>query len=341
MSLVSSVLGLVLALFIGALFGRHGVRLPGPPQPAARPPVVQSQPDGIASAAGEVRRLREAHDRLLRRVYPLHDAAAQWQDVPFERYQVILVTGPQRSGTTWAACALASQLGYTLLDERHPITGGNNTLRALQRTFAYLRSRNMSAVVQSPMGTKDLHLLPSWPGLLVAFMARNCLDVFLSQNKVDRREGGWTCSAGRTRELRKYLNRPDLRPHFDEKDMICKVKQDVWQSYQEPLLRRHAAERIAEYGELNLSATVDFASFRSHPLWLRGEQRTGLRIKSTNCALVKATPRRSRNATRLWVEESDAALAATITADDAAKQNYSQTFQPRYGRGRRCLNCVW
>ena len=274
-------------------------------------------------------------------MYPLHDVTVPWQDVPFERYQVILVTGPQRSGTTWAACALASQLGYMLLDERHPITGGNNTLRALQRTFAYLRSRNVSAVVQSPMGTKDLHLLPFWPGLLVAFMARNCLDVFLSQNKVDRREGGWTCSAGRTRELRKYFNRPDLRPHFDERDMICKVKQDVWQSFQEPLLRRHAAERAAEYGELNLSATVDFASFRSHPLWLRGEQRTGLRIKSTNCALVKATPRRSRNATRHWVEESDAALAAAITADDAAKQNFSQTFQPRYGRGKRCLNCDW
>ena len=90
------------------------------------------------------------------------------------------------------------------------------------------------------MGTKDLHLLPTWPGLLVAFMARSCLDVFRSQNKVDRQQGGWTCSAGRTRELRKYLNRPDLRPHFDERDMICKVKQDVWRWLQAPELQAAA-----------------------------------------------------------------------------------------------------
>eukprot|EP00967_Tisochrysis_lutea_P134776 scaffold238500_cov33-Tisochrysis_lutea.AAC.2 len=120
----------------------------------------------------------QAYRSLLRRVYPLFDEAEKWDAVPFERYDVILVTGPQRSGTTWAACALAMQLNYTLFDERHPITGGNDTLRALQRTFAYLRVRGERAVIQSPMSTKDLHLLPVWPGLLVAFMARNCIDVF-------------------------------------------------------------------------------------------------------------------------------------------------------------------
>lgn len=122
--------------------------------------------------------LAAAHRSLLRRVYPLYDEAVPWDTVPFEQYDVVLVTGPQRSGTTWAACALATQLNYTLFDERHPITGGNDTLRALQRTFAYSRARGERAVVQSPMGTKDLHLLPVWPGLLVAFMARNCIDVF-------------------------------------------------------------------------------------------------------------------------------------------------------------------
>jgi hypothetical protein len=122
--------------------------------------------------------LAAAHHSLLRRVYPLYDEAEPWDTVPFEQYDVVLVTGPQRSGTTWAACALATQLNYTLFDERHPITGGNDTLRALQRTFAYLRARGERAVIQSPMGTKDLHLLPVWPGLLIAFMARNCIDVF-------------------------------------------------------------------------------------------------------------------------------------------------------------------
>ena len=194
-------------------------------------------------------------------------------------------------------------------------------------------------MIQSPMGTKDLHLLPSWPGLLVAFMARNCLDVFLSQNKVDRRAGGWTCSAGRTRELRKYRNRPDLRPHFDERDMICKAKQDVWRAYQQPLLRAQAAR--PEYDGLNLSATVDFDSFRSHPLWLGRNQRKGLAIKTTNCELVKETPERTRWSTRRWMVEGDAALALVRTTDDVQKQNYSQFYQPRYGHRAQCLNCFW
>ena len=155
-----------------------------------------------------------AEDPLLPRVYPLHSAAAPWQTVPFRRYSVVLVTGPQRSGTTWAACALARSLGYTLYDERHPIFGGNDTLAALSRTFAYVRHKGQRAVrlpeqgrpgvyrpasgqlsphiaapshaqvIQSPMASVILHLLPLFDGLLVLFMARNCLDVFRSQNKV-------------------------------------------------------------------------------------------------------------------------------------------------------------
>jgi len=301
----------------------------------APPPPPPPPPPATATAAGA--EALAAHRRLLLRVYPLVDDAVPWSAVPFDRYQVILVTGPQRSGTTWVACALASSLGYSLYDERHPITGGNDTLRALQRTFAYLRAKGERAVIQSPMGTKDLHLLPAWPGLLVAFMARSCLDVFRSQNKVDRQQGGWTCSAGRTRELRKYLNRPDLRPHFDERDMICKVKQDVWRWLQAPELQRRAAAR--EFGALNLSATVDFDSFRSHPLWMRGEQRASLGVKSTNCELLRSTPGRTRWSTQQWMAAGDEALAAAASPEEEAKRNFSQTYQPRYSRGGRCTNC--
>eukprot|EP00965_Chrysotila_dentata_P221170 6192231-Pleurochrysis_carterae.AAC.2 len=134
-----------------------------------------------------------AYQSLLARVYPLHASARPWQDLQLDSYDIILVTGPQRSGTTWVACALASSLNYTLFDERHPITGGNDTLRALQRTFGYLRLHKQRAVIQSPMATQILHLLPTWPGLLVMFLARNCLDVFRSQNKIDKALGGWTC----------------------------------------------------------------------------------------------------------------------------------------------------
>ena len=70
-----------------------------------------------------------------------------------------------------------------LFDELHPIFGGNDTLRAMKRTFAYIRTKGERAVIQSPMATQILHLLPRFRGLLVVFLARTCLDVFRSQNK--------------------------------------------------------------------------------------------------------------------------------------------------------------
>ena len=48
-----------------------------------------------------------SHLELLGRVYPLATAAEHWRTIPWDCYQIILVTGPQRSGTTWTACTLA------------------------------------------------------------------------------------------------------------------------------------------------------------------------------------------------------------------------------------------
>ena len=251
---------------------------------------------------------------LLARVYPLHATAVPWQSVAFKRHPVILVTGPQRSGTTWVACALATQLGYTLYDERHPITGGNNTLRALRHAFSYAQSQEGGAVFQSPMATPILHELPRFSGLLVVFIARNCIDVFRSQNKVNRRAGGWTCAAGRTKELGKYLGtRPgfeqykeELAPYFDDRDMICKVKQDVWMRYQQPQLAHHEATHPDDYAARgrNLSVTVSFESFSDHPLWLQDDSRVTLDIKKTNCRLVSTTPRRSKASLAKWMAEA-------------------------------------
>jgi len=122
--------------------------------------------------------------------------------------------------------------------------------------------------------------------------------------------------------------------------MVCKIKQDVWRTYQSPLLRARAAS-AAEYRSKNLSVTVDFDSFHSHPLWLRGEQRRGLGIKSTNCDLVASTPERTTWSTQRWVSEGEAALAVSSTSEDRQRQAFSQQYQPRYGKGGRCINCVW
>jgi len=92
--------------------------------------------------------------------------------------------------------------------------------------------------------------------------------------------------------------------------MVCKVKQDVWLRHQRRALVRAEESAWEQYGGagLNLTATVSFESFRSHPLWLRGEKRRGLSIKATNCEAD--TPARSSWSTKKWVAEGDAARVA-------------------------------
>eukprot|EP00966_Prymnesium_polylepis_P250677 5796536-Prymnesium_polylepis.1 len=118
--------------------------------------------------------------------------------------------------------------------------------------------------------------------------------------------------------MRKYRAHAELRPHFDGRDMICVVKQQVWARYQRPLLQAHeaAAEYVAK--GLNLSVTVDYDSFRSHPAWLDQGARARLKIKSTNCAAVKLTPNRTARNLRRWKELASAASDADAAAEAQA-----------------------
>ena len=177
-------------------------------------------------------------------------------------------------------------------------------------------------------------------------------------------KGGWTCDAGRTKEMRKYRNRrailvmhprsipspcvpargapkwapvspsrrPELAPHFDGRDMICKVKQDVWLTYQQPRLRARAAGLM--HGS-NLSATVSFESFANHPLWLEDAARAKLKVKATNCEEVGMTPRRSRQATREWMADADDALRA-LSANASAGRDTWRTCGDRLDRLVAC-----
>lgn len=169
---------------------------------------------------------------------------------------------------------------------------------AVNQSFVSLQR---GAVIQSPMATVILHELPRFPGLLILFLARDCIDVYRSQNRVMPNVGGWTCFAGRTRELRKYRRKAELAGYFDPRDMICTIKQHVWLRYQRPLLLSHELGPEFAPSGLNLTATVDFESFRTHPRWLSGSSRARLSIKSTNCENLAHTPRRTHH-DKQWMD---------------------------------------
>ena len=135
------------------------------------------------------------------------------------------------------------------------------------------------------------------------------------------------CLVRRAAELRKYRLRPELTPHFDARDLVCTIKQHVWQRYQQPLLTRRAAAAAAAApaaaaragvgaaaaaSASPLLTTVAFDSFRTHPMWRASDERANLTIKRTagGCTqlLRASTPLRSQRRVREWLAIADDAV---------------------------------
>lgn len=157
-----------------------------------------------------------------------------------------------------------------------------NFLKATERVVAH-----------RPDHSSALHLLPEpEPGskVLIVFMARNCLDVFRSQNKIfaDKTKGymggGWTCKYARTSEMSAYWNKADLHPYFDPLDLICKVKQDVWIKYQR--------DKIALRPNVD-TLTLDYETLKGNTTkFIDKELRRDFQAKQVSLTSTKAGTRR-------------------------------------------------
>jgi hypothetical protein len=120
--------------------------------------------------------------------------------------RTILVTGPQRSGTTIGARVIAQERRFTYVDEEEIRVGDV----ALARQVL---SRE-GVVLQAPGLCHLAHTL----GVPVVVMRRRIEDIELSQQRI-----GWTCEH---EELAKY-------GHFDQtRRGIAALKYHVWDSLQ-------------------------------------------------------------------------------------------------------------
>ena len=245
---------------------------------------------------------------LLDRAFPLSSDAVSWESVDWKRYSKIIVSGPQRSGTTFFALALAQHLGYIHLDENDKSTkiprwsapaaaaastrdrsGDSVTVNARISQMPEILGSSARVVMQRPQWSAELHELPASPDVFVAFLARNCLDVYRSQNRIMSSAGddtGWTCKYGRTVEWQPYHKKPELHAAIEsEHDMICVIKQQAYRNYQRAELDRRG---IA-------NAPVGYFSFHSLGSFRNASDRTDLGPKSVLSAdgkLVDLTPRR-------------------------------------------------
>lgn len=134
-----------------------------------------------------------------------------------KQYKKILISGPQRSGTTFLSRILAEDLSCKLYDELKSIENFKNT--------------TSNSVSQGPSMCSLLHEIDE-PDSLVVFVSRNCKDIIKSQKRIILKSGlSWNNDPNcETHERNLYAKKfPDF---FEENVSSCYIKQSVWLTFQ-------------------------------------------------------------------------------------------------------------
>lgn len=280
--------------------------------------VAPAEEEDVA-ALSMIARLQLQLQRDQRRAFPLVDVATDWRrsGVDWASFDKIIVVGPQRSGTTFFAQALAAHLGHVFLDEGDETTlftdatTGERFTSGLPQWFRFLHAAE-GVVAQRPQLTFTIEQynftrMAPRARVLVAFVARDCVDVLRSQNRIQPVPGvarSWTCTFGEM-EQQAYAAKAHLTPHFDPNDPVCLVKQDVWAGYQLPLMRARGDN----------VATVAFDSFSSLPRFAEASRRNASALAFKQTIFGEA--------------EEDSALEVPVYADSGASlPNSTSAVEP-------------
>lgn len=149
------------------------------------------------------------------------------------RYRVVLVSGPQRSGTRIAAKVLASELNYVYVDENEIYVDSLNALCSALKT-------DTCKVIQCPALARYVHLLASHR-VAVIFMMRNIHDVVASQKRI-----AWKSAY------------PELLRYDKTAGEPAEIKYEAWS--RTGLLTLHCFE-------------LEYTDLRGHPMWIDKEHR--------------------------------------------------------------------
>ncbi len=161
-------------------------------------------------------------------------------------YQTILVTGPQRSGTTICAKMIACDTGHEFIGEESIVT---NNLQALSHIL-YLTSKiKRKIVVQCPGLCRYIHLFGD-ENTLIVMVYRSIEAIIKSQMRIEWEE--------EAKELARYSL--SVGP-------IAQVKYDYWKKEQQALV-------------IN-SKKVIYEDLKTHPLWIPQEQRLDFKPRQT------------------------------------------------------------
>lgn len=158
-----------------------------------------------------------------------------------KNYSQIMVSGPQRSGTTIAAKIIAMELGYPFFPEEafnaHEVY---SCLISLYNTIPKF-------VVQAPGMSPYIRLFPG----AVIFMKRPVHEIINSQRRVS-----WPNHEEEREKTKYFLS--------DDPNHICEIKYRIWYKYQKDLPDKFELE---------------YHSLESHKLWV--EDRKNFHIRQT------------------------------------------------------------
>lgn len=153
------------------------------------------------------------------------------------RFARILVTGPQRSGTTICARMIADDLGYEFLPEE---SFGVSDVDSWRDTV-----RNMHLqVLQCPAMCRYVDEFGNDDDLAVVMMMRPIYEIVVSQNRIE-----WT------------HERAELDRYGVSDGPISVVKYTYWVTMQRDLIKN--------------AYDVPYHSLRSHRLWVPAAKRAG------------------------------------------------------------------
>jgi hypothetical protein len=164
-------------------------------------------------------------------------------------YDKILVTGPQRSGTTICAKMIAVDTGHAFLSEAHV---ASESIEGMLCNLGRLMETRHSFVLQCPAPSRWIHE-HSAEDVLVIFMRRAIRDIVASERRV-----GWGDS------MQRAIYEEALAGHKFPAT-IAEAKYLFWEDVQR-LTVHHWLE-------------VEFESLAGHPLWVPVEQRVNFGIR--------------------------------------------------------------
>ncbi len=168
------------------------------------------------------------------------------QEIKKRGFKRILVTGAHRSGTTFAATAIAHDLGLLFYPEENIRGGSLVLLKDFQKT-------HKEYVMQAPGLSVNCHLVDFD---IVIMMHRNLADIIDSMRKLNDRVIQFELERIETMFGEKYV-----------KLGLPLAKLAIFNEIQKPLI--------------NNSAILDYESLSNHPLWIPEAERKDWHIRQT------------------------------------------------------------